>query len=93
MTGSSIRALNRIGGFYIVREDEEARAVGADLGQREPVQHGAHGVLADPEMHIAAARRVGFEVAGALEQEFKSSSTEKDRQPRQSAMGDVMRSR
>ena len=55
------------GRFHVVGKDKEARAEGSDLGQCEPVQDRAHGVLADAEMHVAAARGVGFEIAGALE--------------------------
>ena len=57
------------GRLHVVGKDQEARAEGADLGQREPVQDRAHGVLANAEMQIAAARRVGFEIAGAFERE------------------------
>ena len=38
----------------VVREDQKGRAVGADLGQREPVADRAHRVFADAEMQVAA---------------------------------------
>ena len=40
----------------VVAEDQEARAVGPDLRQRQAVEDRAHGVLADAEMEVAAAR-------------------------------------
>jgi hypothetical protein len=40
---------------------------GANLGQRESIQDGAHRMLADTEMHVAAARRISFKITGALE--------------------------
>ena len=52
--------------LHIVGENEEARAVGADLRQGEPIQDRAHGVLADSEMKISPARIVAFHVARAL---------------------------
>ena len=38
----------------IVAEDQESGAEGADLDQRHPVQDGAHRVLADAEVDVAA---------------------------------------
>ena len=55
------------GWFHIVGKDEETCAKGADLGHGEPVQHRTHSVLADAEMHIAAARCFSLKIAGALE--------------------------
>jgi hypothetical protein len=39
---------------------------GTDLGQCKPVHDRTHRMLADAEMHVAAADRVGFEVARAF---------------------------
>ena len=51
----------------IVAEDEEGRAEGPQLGQRQAVDDRRHGVLADAEMEIAAAGTAGLEVARAGE--------------------------
>ena len=53
--------------LHVIGEDEEARAVSANLGQRQPVQDRAHGMLANAEMKIAAARGVSFQIARSLE--------------------------
>src|SRR5271154_7281619 len=55
------------GRLHIVGKDEEGRSEGANLGQCETIQDRAHGVLADAEVQIAAARRVSFLIAGTLE--------------------------
>ena len=41
--------------LHVVAEDQEARAEGADLGQREAVDDRAHGVLAHAEVQVAPA--------------------------------------
>src|SRR5579859_283475 len=51
----------------IVAEDEEARAEWANLAQRETIQDGAHGVLANAEVKISAAVLAVLKIAGAFE--------------------------
>ena len=55
------------GRLHVVGKDEEGRSEAANLGQCEPIQDRAHGVLANAEVQIATARRVSFLIAGALE--------------------------
>ena len=43
--------------------------IAANLGQCEPIQDRAHGVLANAEVQIAAAVLVRLQIAGALERE------------------------
>ncbi len=49
----------------VVTEDEERRAEGTDLGQREPVHDRGHRVLADAEMQVLPAWVVGLEASRA----------------------------
>src|SRR5438034_8861722 len=55
----------------VVAEDQEAGAVGAYLREREAVQDGAHGVLANAEMQVPPGIAAGPEVARALEGEAR----------------------
>ena len=52
---------------HVVGEDQEARAERPQLGERHAVQGGAHRVLADAEVQVAAAVIVRLEVAGVVE--------------------------
>ena len=71
IAGISISAARRIGGLHVVGEDQEGRTEGADAAERHAVDDRAHGVLADAEMHVAAARRAGLEIARAVEGEAR----------------------
>ena len=70
------------GGPGVVAEDEESRAEGPELGQRQPVHDRRHGVLADAEVQVLPAGAVGLEIAGAVEVQQWSCSTGRDRPSR-----------
>ena len=57
------------GSAAIVAEDEESGPIGPDLGERHPVHHRAHRVLADAEVEVATAVLVRREVARPFEGE------------------------
>ena len=54
--------------LHVVREDQEAGAVGAEARQREAVDDRAHRVLANAEVQVAPAVVPGLDAVGALDQ-------------------------
>ncbi len=52
---------------HIVRKDEEGAGVGAQIGERHAVGGGAHAMLANAEMHVAAVVAARLERAGVLD--------------------------
>ena len=51
---------------HIVAEDQEAGAIGAQHGQGQAIADGTHGVLANAEMQVAAAKVTRLEIARAF---------------------------
>ena len=54
--------------LHVVAEDQEAGAEGAEPGQRQPVDHGAHRVLADAEVEVAPAVLAGLDAPAAVDE-------------------------
>ena len=57
------------GGPRVVAEDEEGRAEGPELRERESVDDRRHRVLADAEMQVLSAGTVGLEISRTLERQ------------------------
>ena len=50
--------------LHVVAEDEERRSVWANLRERQAIDDGPHGVLANAEVHVAAGDVARAQVAG-----------------------------
>ena len=55
MTGQLHQSTEPQRAAAVIAEDQKARAEGSYLGERQPVENGAHGVLANAEMHVSPA--------------------------------------
>src|SRR5258708_2848064 len=50
----------------VIAEDEEGGAIGPDFGQREPIESGAHRVLANTEVEVLPSAVAGLKMSSPL---------------------------